>query len=153
MNSINIPLVDLTRPDARLYGCEKHDEWLYEDPDEAIEDVADFLYGGPLPWTGTVYEYTVLPKGNSGCMRLMTGAEIAEWIVDQFGDSLIGDDHLDEELREASKRPEVIAAFQAGVDFLASHQEFQVADRRVRSAQFTVTDVGEWTIGDWEDLP
>lgn len=152
MNSINIPLVDLTRPDARLYGCEKHDEWLYEDPDEAIEDVADFLYDGPLPWTGTVYEYTVLPKGNSGNVRLMSGADIAEHVVDWFGDDC-GVERLDEELREASKRPEVIAAFQAAVDFLASHQEFQVADRRVRSAQFTVTDVGEWTIGDWEDLP
>ena len=151
MNSFNIPLVDLTRPDACLYGCEPHDEWLFHEADDAVGDLADSIGEERMPWTGTVYEYTVLPKGDSGSVRLMSGADIAEHVVDWFGDDC-GVERLYEELREASKRPEVIAAFQAAVDFLASHQDYLLADRRVRKASYTITGPTEWTIEAWEDL-
>lgn len=123
---------------SRLYGCEMHDEHLFLDPDDAITDVAEMVGDERLPWTGTITEYDVLPKGDSGNTKVWSGADIAEYVIDIFGDDC-GIEPLYDQLREASKHPDVIAAFQAARDLLVSKQTFLVAGDVLRTGRYTVS--------------
>lgn len=138
---------------SRLYGCEMHDEILFLDPEEAIQDVAKMVGDEQLPRTGTITEYDVLPKGDSGNTKVWSGADIAEYVIDIFGDDC-GIEPLYDQLREASKHPDVIAAFQAARDLLVSKQTYLVAGDVLRTGTYTVSAPGpdddldityEWT--------
>jgi hypothetical protein len=129
--------VSANRDEVRLYGTDIHDEWLEATPEDAIEYFAEFYEGRPLPYTGRIREYNILPPGDSGNNRVMDGSDVAEHVADVFGDDC-GFERLFDEYAAAAKDPEVIAAFQTAVDMMRSRQKFLVADKVTRTGSFTI---------------
>lgn len=144
---------------VRLYG-QVDDERLHLDLDVAIEtwfDHCNLVQGDErLPLTLYIYEHTVLPPGESGDGKLMSGADIVDYVCDRFAENC-GFEEIGDDYDEAARDPLVIAAFDEARAVLVSKQRFYIADKATRKIAVTFTAVDEhlipsWTVGEWEPL-
>lgn len=128
----------------RLYGGPHDDERLHRTLDDCVRCYWETLdQRGSYPHTFRIDIYSVLPPGDSGGHKVMEAADIADHVIEAFGDEC-GVEELWDEYETLATDPDVIAAFQHARDVLVSKQTYPMADRRIDEQWVKVHADGSW---------
>ena len=144
---------DAARLEQRLYGVDG-DESLSLDECSAADRIAELDEPETYPHTCRLElaEFSVLPKGDYGDEAMMGGADIAELVAERAAEECWFE-QIGDEVVAAAREPDVIAAFQAARDLLASKQRFLCADKIIDTGKVIIEFPGATPRVEWKGQP
>lgn len=139
--------------DQRLYTVCQDAETLYDDPHTAIQRWADAAFETPLE--GTLYRYTVLPRGEFGGTNIVTPEWLAEHVADLVCDDA-GFEGICTQYTDAAADPLVLKAFRRALEAMTFRQRFLISDQLEATAEFNLVGLGgahpAYDIGPWTPM-
>lgn len=125
--------------DVRLYGVPGA-EVLYLTAAEVYEsDIDPWLDDDDPHKPRQIEEWSVAPPRHG----MPSAVTIIEDITERVGDDWLPDEWAYAAMERAGKAPEVVAAFDAALDLLASKFDYKVADKCLTTHTVTWNDEGE----------